>query len=112
ADLAHFLVRLLEQITMTAQMNLAAGVEAGRIWDQPHDRERSYALSRARFTNNAEHFVGIDFEGNAIDRLGGSPFDAEVGLQLPHDQERFLGSVSRLRRGLLRWLRRFGNFRE
>src|SRR5439155_24830265 len=70
----------------------------GRIGNEAEDGERVDRLAAPRLPHDAEGLTGPDIEGDAVDspRRAAALLGHEIGLQVPHAQQR-LGHTASLR---------------
>src|SRR5690606_27307215 len=60
---------------------------AGRLGQQPHDRQAGHRLARARFADDGQRFAARQVEGDAVHRLRHAVAAVEPGLQAIYRQD-------------------------
>jgi hypothetical protein len=77
----------LSQI-LAVEPNLAGDDAAGRVGDEPQDRERGDALAAAAFTDQGNDLTLIKIERGAIDCAHQALLGVEIDHEVAHAQER------------------------
>ena len=81
ADLADFLIVQLEKVP-ALEANAAADDAAGRIGDQPQNRERADGFAASGLADDGDRLALTDIIADAVDRLDHTGRGEEVGLQI------------------------------
>ena len=92
ADLAHLLVRDLEQVPAVEQD--LAGLDPPGVGHQAHDRQAGDALAAARFADQPHDLAAIDVEVDAVDGADDAVARVERGAQARDLEQRLLAALA------------------
>ena len=90
---AHVVHIDLEDV-FPVEQHFAANGLAGRIWNQPHERQRAYAFAASAFAHQPQRFAGHHFVGDVVNRFDDAFVGKEVRLQILNFKQRIHGSAS------------------
>ena len=89
AHLAHVVLLELEQVA-AVEHHLAADDPAGRLRNQPHQRQRADALAATRLADQAERLALVQRERDAVDGLDHPVLGEELRPKVLNLQQRTL----------------------
>src|SRR5262245_40910349 len=87
----HFGRALLEQI-LARERDATVYDPAGRLGDQPDQRETGHRLPRSRLADERQRLAGMKREAHAIDRAGDAAAGKEMSPEILHHQQRWSGA--------------------
>ena len=86
AKVRHGGLGQVEQVA-ALEPDALAGEFGGGAFEQAHDGQRGEGLAGAGLADEAEGFAGVQFEGNAVDRLHAAALDAEADAERAGGQD-------------------------